>query len=154
MLVLGAAAGAAGTTALNAATYLDMAVRGRPTSSTPEDTVEELAEAAGATVPGDGDTRPNRLSGLGALTGIAAGIGVGAGYGLARAAGWRPGLLLGTVATTVAVELAGNGPMTALGVTDPRSWPASSWAADLGPHLAYGAVTAAVMSALDPAPAG
>jgi hypothetical protein len=38
--LLGAAAGAAGTTALNTVTYLDMAVRGRPTSSTPEDIVE------------------------------------------------------------------------------------------------------------------
>lgn len=149
MLLLGAAAGAAGTTALNTATYLDMAVRGRPTSSTPEDTVESLADATGSTVPGDDDTRPNRLTGLGAMTGIAAGVGVGAAYGLARAAGWRPGVLVGTLATTVAVELAGNGPMTLLGVTDPRTWPASSWLADLGPHLAYGAVTAAVMSALD-----
>ena len=150
MLLLGAAAGAAGTTALNTATYLDMAVRGRPTSSTPEDTVEELADVTGATVPGGQDERPNRLSGLGALTGIAAGVGVGAAYGLVRARGWRPGVLVGTVATTLAVEVAGNGPMAALGVTDPRTWPASSWAADLGPHLAYGAVTAAVMSALDP----
>ena len=38
----GAAAGAAGTTALNAVTYLDMTVRGRGTSSTPEQTVEAL----------------------------------------------------------------------------------------------------------------
>jgi len=150
MLLLGAAAGSAGTTALNAATYVDMAVRGRPTSSTPEETVEKLADLTGATVPGDEDARGNRLSGLGALTGIAAGVGVGAAYGLARAAGWRPGVLVGTIATTLAVELAGNGPMTALRITDPRTWPASSWAADLGPHLAYGAVTAAVMSALDP----
>lgn len=150
MLLLGAAAGAAGTTALNTATYVDMTVRGRPTSSTPEDTVEQLADVAGADVPGDEDTRPNRLAGLGALTGIAAGVGVGAAYGLARAAGWRPGLLVGTLATTLGAELAGNGPMTALGVTDPRTWPPSSWAADLGPHLAYGLVTAAVMAAFDP----
>ncbi len=32
-LLLGAAAGAAGTTALDAVTYLDMALRGRPASS-------------------------------------------------------------------------------------------------------------------------
>jgi len=149
MLLLGAAAGAAGTTALNAATYVDMAARGRPTSSTPEDTVEAIADLADATVPGDEKAQPNRLTGLGALTGIAAGVGVGAAYGVARMAGWRPGVLVGTLATTVAVEVAGNGPMTLLGVTDPRTWPASSWAADLLPHLAYGVVTAAVMSALD-----
>jgi hypothetical protein len=35
-LLSGAAAGAAGTTALNVITYLDIALRGRPTSTTPE----------------------------------------------------------------------------------------------------------------------
>ena len=39
----GAAAGAAGSTALNAVTYLDMAGRGRGSSSTPEQTVQALA---------------------------------------------------------------------------------------------------------------
>ncbi|MGI8900330.1 MAG: hypothetical protein ACR2HA_05280 [Nocardioides sp.] len=34
-VLAGVAAGAAGTTALNAVTYLDMAIRGRGTSSTP-----------------------------------------------------------------------------------------------------------------------
>ena len=34
-LLAGIAAGAAGTTALNATTYLDMALRGRPASRTP-----------------------------------------------------------------------------------------------------------------------
>src|SRR3954452_7088049 len=70
----GAAAGAAGTTALNAVTYLDMAWRGRPASSTPEDTVEKLAHTAGVEVPGDDETRSNRLAGLGPLTGPATGL--------------------------------------------------------------------------------
>ncbi len=70
LVLLGAAAGAAGATALNALTYVDMAVRGRPASSTPETTVERL--------------------------------------------------------------------------------PATSWVADLVPHLAYGAVTVAVLERLDP----
>jgi hypothetical protein len=153
MILLGAAAGAAGTTALNAATYVDMAWRGRPTSSTPEETVDELEDVTGLHVPGGEDTRPNRLTGLGALLGIAAGVGVGALYGAGRGAGWRPGLLVGTLATTVAVEVAANGPMTALGVTNPVTWPASSWAADLAPHVVYGLVTAAVMSAVDGGPA-
>lgn len=46
-LMAGAAAGAAGTTALNAVTYLDMAWRARPASQTPEQAVEKLAERAG-----------------------------------------------------------------------------------------------------------
>src|SRR3954451_10057427 len=73
----GAAAGAAGTTALNAVTYLDMVVRGRGTSSTPEDTVEKLAEKAHREIPGQAETRSNRVQGLGPLMGLVAGVGVG-----------------------------------------------------------------------------
>jgi hypothetical protein len=96
----GAAAGAAGTTALNTVTCLDMAVRGRPASSTPEETVRKLADVAGVTVPGDDTTGRNRIAGLGPLTGLIVGVGVGAVVGLARAAGasagWKAGGLAGT----------------------------------------------------------
>ena len=143
----GAAAGAAGTTALNAVTYLDMAVRGRPASSTPEDTVEKLAHAAHAEVPGDDETRSNRLSGLGPLTGIATGIGVGAVAGLiARSTRLSTPVLAGVVGGIAMVGA--NGPMTLLGITDPRTWSASSWVSDVVPHLAYGLVTAAVARGL------
>lgn len=64
-MLAGAAAGAAGTTALNVATYLDMAVRGRPASSSPQDTIEKLSEKAGLPVPGDKEARGNRVAGLG-----------------------------------------------------------------------------------------
>jgi hypothetical protein len=40
---------------------------------------------------------------------------------------------------------AGDGPMTALGVTDPRTWAATDWISDVVPHLAYGTVTAWVL---------
>src|SRR5437763_5810646 len=73
----GAAAGAAATTALNAVTYLDMTIRGRGSSSTPEDTVEKLASKAHVDIPGDEQHRRNRVQGLGPLTGLVAGIGVG-----------------------------------------------------------------------------
>lgn len=148
-VLLGAAAGAAGTTALNASTYLDMAARGRPSSSTPEQTVEALAETAHVPIPGEGDTRENRVAGLGPLTGILAGVGTGVVLGVGRAAGWRPGPVLGGLAATALAMLGSNGPMTALGVTDPRTWPASSWVADVVPHLAYGLTTAAVLEQLD-----
>ncbi len=46
---------------------------------------------------------------------------------------------------TAAVLVAGNGPMTALGITDPRTWNANSWATDVVPHLAHGVVTAHVL---------
>ncbi len=149
LALAGAAAGAAGTTALNALTYLDMAVRGRPSSSTPQQTVEALSEATHVPVPGEGDTRDNRLAGLGPLTGLVTGIGVGVLLGLGRAAGWRPRWAVAAAAGTVAAMAGSDGPMAVLGVTDPRTWPASSWAADLGPHLGYGVVTALVLDRLD-----
>jgi hypothetical protein len=143
----GAAAGAAGTTALNAVTYLDMALRGRPASSTPEETVEKIAHTAHVEVPGDDETRSNRLSGLGPLTGIATGVGVGALAGLiVRSTRLSTPVLAGVVG---GAAMAGtNGPMTLLGITDPRSWSASSWISDIVPHLAYGLVTAAVARSL------
>lgn len=148
-LTRGAAAGAAGTTALNAVTYLDMAFRGRPSSSTPQRTVEKLAQAADVRIPGDEDSRANRLQGLGPLTGMAAGVGTGVAYALLRRLGWRPGLIVGTAFSTVSAILMSNGPMTALGITDPREWSATDWVADLVPHLAYGLVTAATVESLE-----
>lgn len=148
-LLAGAAAGAAGTTALNAVTYLDMTLRARPTSSTPEDTVKKLSEKTHLPIPGQGEARDNRVAGLGPLSGLVTGVGTGALLGLARAAGWRPGLFGGALAATAGALLGSNGPMTVLGVTDPRTWPASSWVSDIVPHLAYGVVTAAVVQGLD-----
>lgn len=148
-LLLGVLAGAAGTTALNTTTYLDMLVRGRPASSTPEQTVERLSDVTGVDVRGDDDARGARTTALGALTGIGAGLASGAVYGALRGLGLRPGLLGGTAISAGIALLAGNAPMTVLGVTDPRSWPVSSWVSDVVPHLAYGAVTAATMRALE-----
>lgn len=145
----GAAAGAAGTTALNAVTYLDMVVRGRGSSSTPEKTVETLADKAHVQIPGDDETRQNRLQGLGPMTGLLAGVGVGVTVGLVRASGFRSQPLVGTLLTTLGVLVAANGPMTALGVTDPRTWSATDWLSDLVPHVVYGAVVKTTMDAFD-----
>jgi len=149
-LLAGAAAGAAGTTALNLITYLDMTARPRSASSTPADTVEKLSAAVRVEVPGEGDTRDNRVSALGALAGIASGIGIGAALGLARGLGWRPGPVVSGIAATLGALVGTNGPMTVLGVTDPRTWPLDSWVSDVVPHLGYGAVTAGVLHGLDP----
>jgi hypothetical protein len=43
--------------------------------------------------------------------------------------------------------LAGNGPMTLLGITDPRDWDTASWLSDAIPHVAYGVVTAMAFEA-------
>lgn len=148
-LLGGVAAGAAGTTALNTATYLDMVLRARPASSTPETSVEKLADAAGVTIPGDEDARGNRIAGLGPLLGIATGVSVGAVLGLARAAGLRPGPFLGSLLATGIVLVASNAPMTALKISDPRTWSASDWVSDVIPHLAYGIVTRTALTATD-----
>ena len=138
----GSAAGAAGTTALNAVTYLDMLLRARPASTTPQDTVEKLADKAALDIPGEGKTRDNRVSALGSLTGLATGVAVGASYGLARALGIRPPILVGAALAATAAMIGSNGPMTVLGISDPRSWAATEWVVDVVPHLAYGLVTA------------
>ncbi|MEU7866384.1 hypothetical protein [Dactylosporangium sp. NPDC049140] len=148
-LLRGALAGAAGTTALNAAGYLDMAVRGRPASSAPQDLVERAAEDAGVHVPGDERTRANRLQGLGPLVGTGVGIAVGALAGLLHHALARRGrelrpavevALIGGVAMALA-----DVPLKALGISDPRTWSAKDWASDVVPHLMYGTVTRAAL---------
>ena len=148
-ILAGAAAGAAGTTALNAVSYLDVAVRARPASSTPEDTVEKLAEKVHVQIPGEGEDRDNRLAGLGPLAGIVTGVGIGTLLGLARGLGWRPSPAVGAVVATVVVLIGANGPMTALGITDPREWNLDAWLSDVVPHVAYGVVTAATLDGLD-----
>ncbi|MBT2566245.1 hypothetical protein J7I84_06985 [Arthrobacter sp. ISL-85] len=144
-IATGAIAGAAGTTALNTVTYLDMIWRARPASSTPEATVEKLADVTGIKIPGNAEERTNRVAGLGPLTGLI----VGAGLGLARAAGYRPGLPGSSLTAAAGALIGSNGPMTVLGITDPRTWSPTDWASDLVPHLAYGIVTAAALHILD-----
>ena len=119
----------------------------RGTSSTPEQTVEALADKVHVQIPGDEEKRQNRVQGLGPLTGLVAGIGVGALAGLARAMGLRTSPVTGTALTTAVVLVASNGPMTVLGVTDPRTWSATDWVSDVVPHLAYGVVVKTTMDA-------
>ena len=116
-------------------------------SSTPDATVEQIAERAHLDIPGEGEDKENRVSALGALSGILTGVGIGAAYGAARALGLRPPLWAGVLITTAGALAGSNGPMTLLGVTDPRTWSALDWASDIVPHLAYGAVTAATYAA-------
>jgi hypothetical protein len=132
-LVRGAIAGATGTVALNIVTYVDMALRNRPASDVPEKVVEHYAQ-----VP------QNRASGLGALLGYATGIAGGVVYALGHPLFRflpRPvrglGLGFGVMAAT-------DTSSTLSGATDPRTWGASGWVADIVPHIAYGVVTASV----------
>lgn len=148
-LLVGMGAGAAGTTALNAASYLDIVLRARAASSTPETSARKLADVLGVGIPGDEEQQEHRLAGLGPLLGIATGVGVGALVGVARAAGVRSGAVSGTLLTTAVVLVASNAPMTLLKVTDPRTWSLTDWVSDVLPHLAYGVVTHAAAVAAD-----
>lgn len=152
-LIIGAAAGAVGTVALNVATYGDMAARGRPSSGTPAQVAGILAERAGIDLAsGQGDEAKekaeNRKSGLGALFGYGTGIGVGAAYGLlSPILRWLLPTPLRVVAVGLAAMAASDTPIARLGVSDPAEWGAADWASDLLPHLAYGLLTVAAFDA-------
>ncbi|PWU49462.1 hypothetical protein DLJ46_09350 [Micromonospora globispora] len=147
-VVDGAIAGAVGSAVLNVVSYLDMVVRARPASSTPEETARRLAGVAHVDL-GPEDRAANRRSGLGPLLGYGTGVAAGVAFGLLAARKRIPlpvaaGLLGGGVMATT------DGSMTALKVTDPRRWGRSGWVADLVPHLAYGMAAAATWNRLRP----
>ncbi|WP_330341949.1 hypothetical protein [Streptomyces sp. NBC_00557] len=144
-LARGCVAGAAGTTALNAVGYLDMALRGRPSSGAPQAVVDKITTRAGLRVP-DGEERDNRLSGLGALAGIAVAVGTGVAVSLLHRAGLRPHPCLGGVLTGALAMTLTDAPIAALDVSDPRTWSPADWTADALPHLAYGLVTYGVVT--------
>ncbi|GAA1795137.1 hypothetical protein [Planosporangium flavigriseum] len=144
-LYRGLIAGAAGTVALDMVTYLDMAIRGRPASTTPQRTVRRLAEIVGVDL-GEGERAENRSAGIGALLGYATGLVVALAY-VGAARGPRPWPRAAGTLMAMAM-VASNAPMTVLRVTDPRRWSAVDWVADVVPHLAYGTVTAAVDNTL------
>ncbi len=139
-ILRGLVVGAAGTAALNVVTYLDMAGRGRASSSLPADAAGDLAGKAHLPL-GTGEPKDHRKEGIGALLGYATGLGVGAAYGLLRSQVRVPAPLA-ALGLGVAAMAGSDAPMTALGLTDPRTWPAASWVSDVIPHLAYGAAAA------------
>ncbi len=144
-ILMGTAAGAVGTVALNVTTYADMAIRGRPASSTPSQLVGAIADRAGVNLSGEGaddSTVENRKSGLGALSGFLVGLGVGTGYGLLRLRVRHVPMPAAAAGLGLAAMAGSDVPIAALGVSDPRTWGVSGWAADIIPHLAYGFFTA------------
>ncbi|WP_245775253.1 hypothetical protein [Nonomuraea wenchangensis] len=132
----GLIAGAAGTSALNAVTYLDMAIRARPASSTPQQAVDKMADLVDVDL-GEGEQADSRREALGSLLGYGTGAGAALCFGLA-AERWRPSWPVGVLALTALAMVGSNAPLTLLGTTDPRSWSATDWISDVVPHLAYG----------------
>lgn len=148
-LAAGLLAGLAGSSALNALTYLDMVVRARPASGTPEETARRITEAAGIDL-GSEDRAANRRSGLGPLLGYLAAVSSAVTFALLTR-DRHPALPLAAAALGGTAMLAADAPMTALGVTDPRRWSRVDWLADAVPHLVFGAVTALTLRRLLPA---
>jgi uncharacterized membrane protein len=140
----GVAAGAAGVTALNGVTYLDMALRGRPESSAPAELVGTVLDRVGIKRPDD-----KRLSALGALAGIKVGLLAGVGCAVARKLGVRLPTTLAVGLTGAAAMAASDVPLAVLGVSDPREWSPVDWAADALPHLAYGAAVHGALVAFE-----
>jgi uncharacterized membrane protein len=146
-LLRGAGAGSVGTTALNALTSLDMAVRGRPASDAPAEVVRRAADRARIPLSRRRRVRDHRAEGLGAVAGIGTGVGLGAVAGVLRAAGVRLPTAAGGPLLGAAAMLASDVPLVRLGVSDPRRWSAVDWASDVVPHLVYGVTTHAVLVA-------
>lgn len=111
--------------------------------------VERGAGMLGVPLLEDEDGRQARESGLGSLLGALAGVSAGVVLGALRATGHPRGRAGTLGAAWVLAMLAGNGPMTVLGVTDPRSWGVADWAADVVPHLAYALAATATLDAFD-----
>lgn len=142
-------AGTAGTAALNISTYLDMTLRGRPSSTVPAQAAEKMAEGAGIDLARDGgdDTRDNRAQGLGALMGYGAGLGSALLYPvIGRMEKWP--LPIQAAGVMSAAMMAGNLPAAGMGITDPSEWSASDWISDIVPHALYGLVTALAYQAI------
>ena len=156
-VLMGVAAGAVGTAALNVTTYLDMTIRGRPSSDVPAQTARKLVAVAGVDLDPSQhqqETADNRSSGLGALLGYVAGLGVGAVYGLVRPFLGDAPLALTSLSLAAGAQAAGDLPSIATGATNPTEWGVSGWLADAVPHLVYGLVTAVAYEAFTAGPLG
>ena len=140
-LTSGMLAGAAGSTALNLFTYSQQAVKGTASGATPDQAAQAVIQAVGGEVPGTPDQVQNRLEGLGPVSGLGVGLGIGALGGLLRALGVKIPITAAPVVLGLGAMAVSDGVMTAVGVTNPRTWTAGSVVQDAIPHLVYGAVT-------------
>jgi hypothetical protein len=149
----GVVAGAVGTVALNLATYADMAIRGRSSSSAPSKMIDKVAKQIHLPLSPQGvgaqdETAQNRESGLGALLGYVNGLGTGVIYGLIRSQFDEIPALLAAPLVGLTAMVASDVPLVTLQLTNPRQWGISGWLSDAIPHLIYGIVTVATYEAI------
>ena len=142
-IIHGAASGAAGTAALNALTYVDMAVRDRAPSDLPARMADVLAKKAGIELQSK-----NRRDAFGALLGYADGFFAGALLGLVRPALPRVSPAAVAVGLTAFTMLLSEGTATRFGQTDPAQWSAADWTTDIAFRMAYGLVACAVFDSI------
>jgi hypothetical protein len=128
--------------ALEVASYLDMAVRGRPASELPSKAADKLASEVDIDLGSD-EEGESRKSAFGALLGYATGLAVGIGFGMfaarRRISALQSGIVVGLVAMAAA-----DLPLVKLELTDPRTWERSDWIADIVPHVIYGVTVTTV----------
>lgn len=149
----GVAAGSVGTVTLNVVTYADMFLRGRPASEVPAQLAGHLAGEAGAKLDFGGDAEEqvyHRQEALGALLGYATGLGIGAIYGGLRPHLGNMSLVTASLGLGLGAMAVSDIPLAVTRVSDPRTWGAAGWVADLVPHLAYGLMTAVTYQAFTP----
>jgi xanthosine utilization system XapX-like protein len=149
----GVIAGATGTVALDVATYLDMAIRGRSSSSAPSQLIDVTAKSMHIPLSPQGvgaqdQLAHNRESGLGALLGYINGLGVGFIYSLIRSRLQKNSLPLAAIGVGLAAMAASDVPLFVARISNPKSWGLSGWASDFIPHLIYGLVTVTTYEAL------
>ena len=148
----GVLAGAAGTLALSVVRAAARARDGGAPSSEPGDLVAAVGEATGATVPGRGRALRHRLDAWGELGTAVAGLTIGVAGSALRAAGWRPGALVGTAAAGAASMGLREGVMAQAGVLGggdgARAGASAWWVRRAAPHAAFGAALQATLGAL------
>lgn len=150
-VVAGALAGAAGATALGAASQVSVLLGARPAGPDPKATADAVADVSGTDVPGDGADAPKRSDAAGQLAGLGVGVGLGAVAGVLRIHHVKVPKALSPIVLGLGAMTLSHTVATALHVTDPRSWTAARVASEAVPHLAYGLVaTAALHRLLDP----
>ena len=141
VVLRGAAAGAAGVSAVNLVTYLDMVLSGRSESELPAQATGAALERLGVHVPGDREQRDNRHGALGALAGMSNGVAIGVLASLARRYGIRLPAPVTAIALGAVAMAAADVPAAASGATRPQDWDVQDWARDVVPHLVFGVVT-------------
>ena len=149
----GIIAGATGTVALNTSTYIDMAMRGRSSSSAPSKLIDKVSQKIHLPLSSQSSgslaqTAQNRESGLGALLGYINGLGTGVIYGILRSQTDKIPVPLAAPIVGLTAMAASDVPLVALRVSNPQTWGISGWLADTIPHLIYGIVTVATYEAL------